>query len=244
MRAIIIDDEDHCITTLKWDLKKYCPEVEIVGTASDGEKGLVLITGITPDLVFLDVEMPRLNGIDMLERLDVIDFKVIFTTAYDKYAIKAFKLSAVDYLLKPIDKDELIQAIDRVEILKVKNSGEQIETVKHNLNPRSELKKIVIPTSEGLLFFDVNEIINIEAQSNYSYIYFKDNTKLLSSKNLKEFEESLPDDTFFRCHRSHLINMNYIKKYVKGEGGIIVLSNEREVEVSRRKKNEFLDRVR
>jgi len=244
MKAIIIDDEDHCITTLKWDLNKYCPDVDIVSTASDGEKGLIEIAKRKPDLVFLDVEMPKLNGFDMLERLDTVDFKVIFTTAYDKYAIKAFKLSAVDYLLKPIDKDELIHAIDKVDNLNVKNSEQQIETVKHNLNLKAEFKKIVIPTSEGLLFFDVNDIVNIEAQSNYSYIYFKDNTKLLSSKNLKEFEETLPEDIFFRCHHSHLINMNYIKKYMKGEGGTIILSNEREVEVSRRKKNDFLDRVR
>ncbi|MFZ1751829.1 MAG: LytTR family DNA-binding domain-containing protein [Saprospiraceae bacterium] len=244
MRAIIIDDEDHCITTLKWDLNKYCPEVEIIGAASDGEKGLVLISELKPDLIFLDVEMPRLNGIDMLARLGTLDFKVIFTTAYDKYAIKAFKLSAIDYLLKPIDKDELMHAIDKVDNLNVKNREQQIETIKHNLNLKSEFKKIVIPTSEGLLFFDVNDIINLEAQSNYSYIYFKDNTKLLSSKNLKEFEDTLPEDIFFRCHHSHLINMNYIKKYIKGEGGIIILSNEREVEVSRRKKNDFLDRIR
>jgi two-component system, LytTR family, response regulator len=244
MRAIIIDDEQHCITTLAWNIKEYCPEIEIVAEAKNGEEGLVVVSKYKPDLVFLDIEMPFLSGIDMLHQIDDVSFKVIFTTAYNHYAIKAIKLSAIDYLLKPIDKDELIASIEKAKLTsQLENNTDKIHTFKHNLNSISLLQKITIPSNEGILFFDISSIINLEAQGNYTCIYFDDGTKVVSTRTLKEYEDALPEDLFFRCHNSHVINLKHIKKYIRGDGGFVELSHGREIEVSRRRKSEFMEKV-
>ena len=245
MKALIIDDEQHCITTLTWALKEYCTDVEVIGTAKNGMEGSEKIMALHPDLVFLDIEMPVMNGIDMLEKMEKTDFRVIFTTAYDQYAIKAIKLNASDYLLKPIDKDELMLAIDKI---KTSEGGqlnkEKIQLLRHNLQVITSLQKIAIPSAEGIMFFDLSTIVHLEASSNYTLIYFNNNTKVVSSRTLKEFEELLPSDIFFRCHHSHLINLKYITKYIKGEGGFVDLGNGRMVEISRRKKQEFLEIIK
>ncbi|MBK9255973.1 MAG: response regulator transcription factor [Saprospiraceae bacterium] len=242
MNVLIIDDEQHCITTLTWALQQYCENIVILDVAKNGKEGFEKIKKLKPDLVFLDIEMPVLSGIDMLEKFDKIDFKIIFTTAYDQYAIKAIKLNASDYLLKPIDKDELIAAID-----KVKNTGDtamshdKIQHLKHNLQVLTHLQKIAIPSSEGIMFFDLDTIVHLEASSNYTVIYFNTKSKIISSRTLKEYEDLLPNEMFFRCHHSHIINLKYIKKYIRGEGGFVDLGNGQVVEVSRRKKPEFLE---
>ncbi|MFM2392491.1 MAG: hypothetical protein RLZZ546_468 [Bacteroidota bacterium] len=244
MKAIIIDDEQHCITTLSWNLSEYCPDIKIVAQAKNGEEGISIIRQHQPDLVFLDIEMPLLSGIDMLQQLSHISFKVIFTTAYNHYAIKAIKLSAIDYLLKPIDKDELIASIEKAKNTQhLDNHSDKIHTFKHNLNSISLLQKITIPSSEGILFFDISTIVNLEAQGNYTTIYFDNGTKVVSTRTLKEYEDALPEDLFFRCHNSHVINLKHIKKYIRGDGGFVELSNGREIEVSRRKKAEFMEKV-
>ena len=241
MKALIIDDEQHCITTLTWALKEYCDGIEIIGFAKNGQEGFEKINSLKPDLIFLDIEMPVMSGIDMLERFDTIDFKVVFTTAYDQYAIKAIKLNACDYLLKPIDKDELISAIEKIQLsADLLINKESVQNIKHNLHVLPSLQKIAIPSSEGILFFDLNTIVHLEASSNYTLIYFDNDTKLVSSRTLKEYEELLPEAIFFRCHHSHLINLKFIKKYIKGEGGYVDLGHGQMVEVSRRKKLEFL----
>lgn len=242
MKVLIIDDEQHCITTLSWSLQEYCENIEILGSAKNGMEGFVKINQLKPDLIFLDIEMPVLSGIDMLEKFERIDFKIVFTTAYDKYAIKAIKLNACDYLLKPIDKDELINAVEKIQNSPGQLiSNERIQNIKHNLHVLPNLQKIAIPSSEGILFFDLNTIVHLEASSNYTVIYFNNDTKLVSSRTLKEYEELLPEEIFFRCHHSHLINLKYIKKYIKGEGGYVDLGHGQMVEVSRRKKLEFLE---
>lgn len=242
MKVLIIDDEQHCITTLTWSLQQYCENIEILGSAKNGLEGFEKINYLKPDLIFLDIEMPILSGIDMLEKFEKIDFKIIFTTAYDKYAIKAIKLNACDYLLKPIDKDELINAVEKIQLSPdLPISNERIQNIKHNLHVLPTLQKIAIPSSEGILFFDLNTIVHLEASSNYTVIYFNNDTKLVSSRTLKEYEELLPEEIFFRCHHSHLINLKFIKKYIKGEGGFVDLGHGQMVEVSRRKKLEFLE---
>jgi two-component system, LytTR family, response regulator len=239
--AIIIDDEAKGRFALQQKLNDYCSAVEIVGQAADGTEGLKLIEKHRPHIVFLDIEMPGMDGFEMLKRLPEKDFHIIFTTAYDHYAIKAIRYAAFDYLLKPVDIEELRQAVGRVqEQLPQSNTTKKLEALQQNLSSKPQLNKIAIPTLDGLLFFNINDIIHLEAQSNYTTIYFSNHAKLLASRTLKDFEELLPADMFFRPHHSHLINLQYIKRYIKGDGGQIEMSDGSYATVARRKKDEFL----
>lgn len=236
--AIIIDDEQKGRLALREKLQTYCPQVQLMGEAADAVAGLQLIKEQHPDIVFLDIEMPHMNGFDMLQQLPNKDFHLIFTTAYDQYAIKAIKYAAFDYLLKPVDIEELRSAVDRVQKQSIEPTGKMLEVLQQNL--RQPLLKIAIPTLDGLLFFNIADIIHLEAQSNYTVIHFSNHPKLLASRTLKDFEDLLPTDTFFRTHHSHIINLNYIKRYIKGDGGQIEMQNGNFATVSRRKKDEFL----
>ena len=250
-KAIIIDDEAKGRLALRQKLKDYCPQINVIAEADNGQEGILLIEHHKPDIIFLDIEMPRMNGFDMLKEIKEKNFHVIFTTAYDQYAIKAIKYAAFDYLLKPIDIEELKatvekveQAIQHVETEKNSQVKKQVELIQQNIeHPKKQFHKLAIPTSEGLMFYDINDIIHLEANSNYTNIYFSNKTKILASKTLKDFEELLPEDVFFRTHHSHLINLNYIKRYIKGDGGQIELQNGNYVDVSRRKKDEFLKAI-
>jgi len=242
--AIIIDDEAKGRLALREKLSSYCPEVRVLAEASNGQDALLLIQQHKPQLLFLDIEMPRMNGFEMLNAIPEKKFHVIFTTAYDQYAIKAIKYAAFDYLLKPIDIEELKTAVEKIDNKENGQTKKQIELLQQNLqHPKKQLNKLAIPTLEGLLFYDINDIIQLEANSNYTNLYLINNNKITASKTLKEFEELLPEDTFFRTHHSHLINLNYIKRYIKGDGGQIELQNGRYVDVSRRKKEEFLKTI-
>lgn len=242
--AIIIDDEAKGRLALREKLSAYCPQVQLLAEASNGQEALSLIEHHKPALIFLDIEMPLMNGFEMLNALPEKNFHVIFTTAYNQYAIKAIKYAAFDYLLKPIDIDELKSTLSKLESMENYQTKKQIELLKQNmLHPKKQFNKLAIPTLEGLLFYDINDIIHLEANSNYTNIYFSNKTKIIASKTLKEFEELLPDDIFFRTHHSHLINLNFIKRYIKGDGGQIELQNGRYVDVSRRKKEEFLKAI-
>lgn len=240
LTAIIIDDELKGRVALKQKLQDYCPEVKLAGEAADGHEGLKLIDKYQPEVIFLDIEMPRMNGFEMLHQVKNKNFHVIFTTAYDQYAIKAIKYAAFDYLLKPVDIEELRTALQRVQQDKKQHTGEKLEVLEQNISTRHPLNKIAIPTLDGLLFFDIADIVHLEAQSNYTAIYFNHHPKLIASRTLKEFEELLPDTMFFRPHHSHLINLSYIKRYIKGDGGQIEMQNGNFVDVARRKKEEFL----
>lgn len=243
LNAIIIDDEMKGRVALRQKLQDYCPEVNLAGEAADGIEGLKLIEKLQPQIVFLDIEMPRMNGFEMLHQVRNNNFHLIFTTAYDQYAIKAFKYAAFDYLLKPVDIEELRGAIQRAQGDKKEHTDQKLEILEQHISVRTPLNKIAIPTLEGLLFFDVGDIIHLEAQSNYTAIYFNQHPRLIASKTLKEFEEILPDSMFFRPHHSHLINLNYIKRYIKGDGGQIEMRNGNFVDVARRKKEEFLKAI-
>lgn len=239
LTAIIIDDEPKGRLALRQKLKDYCPDVTVTGEAGDGEEGLRLIEQLRPGIVFLDIEMPRMSGFDMLLRVHQQNFHLIFSTAYDHYAIKAIRFAAFDYLLKPVDIEELRTVIQRIRASEQNdNTAMRIEVLAHNL--KHTLNKIAIPTMDGLLFFNIGDIIHIEAQSNYTVFSFVNRPKLTVSKTLKEFEDLLPADLFFRPHHSHIINLQFIKRYIKGDGGQIEMNNGDYVDVSRRKKEEFL----
>jgi two-component system LytT family response regulator len=243
LTAIIIDDESKGRIALRQKLQDYCPMVEILGEASDGAEGIILIEKLKPQILFLDIEMPRMDGFEMLRQIEHKDFHIIFTTAYDQYAIKAIKYAAFDYLLKPVDIEELKAAVDKAHQRTTQLTSKKLETLEHNLQSLHTLNKLAIPTLEGYLFFDISHIIHLEAQSNYTAIYFTDYPKLIASRTLKDFEDLLPSEIFFRPHHSHIINLNYIKRYIKGDGGQIEMQNGNFVTVARRKKDEFLKTI-
>jgi two-component system, LytTR family, response regulator len=242
--AIIIDDESKGRLALREKLRLYCPEIELLAEAKDGPEGIQLIQAHQPQLIFLDIEMPKMNGFDMLNHIDVKSFHIIFTTAYDQYAIKAIKYAAFDYLLKPINIQELRDSINKLSNTISTDSFKQVELLHHNLqHPKRFFNKIAIPSMDGLGFYDIDDIVRLEADSNYTTLYFFNQTKVLASKQLKDFEELLPPEMFFRTHHAHIVNLKYIKRYIKGEGGKIELLSGDTIEVSRRKKADFLKTI-
>ncbi|MEO5563731.1 MAG: response regulator [Chitinophagaceae bacterium] len=241
--AIIIDDEQKGRSALKQKLQDYCPDIQLLGEAENGKEGIKLIAKHQPGIVFLDIEMPRMDGFEMLHHLPGKNFHLIFTTAYDQYAIKAIKYAAFDYLLKPIDIEELKSAVSNIINQPPLYTEKKLATLEQNLQEKSVFNKIAIPTLEGLLFFNIADIIHLTASSNYTTIYFNNYPKLTASKTLKDFEELLPGDIFFRTHHSHIINLSYIKRYIKGDGGQIEMQNGNYVDVARRKKEEFLKTI-
>ena len=243
--ATIVDDEPMCCESLATLLERYCPVIKVLDICYSAETALQRIQDHAPQILFLDIEMPHMNGFEMLQQIKAKNFHVIFTTAYDQYAIKAIKFAAFDYLLKPVDIEELQTAVRNAEAQStIQNTGERLETLMQNLSTKHQLQKIAVPTMEGLLFFNLSEIIYLQAESNYTNIYFKDHPKLIASRTLGDFEELLPTDIFYRPHNSYLINLNYIKRYIKGDGGQIEMQNGDYVDVSRRKKDEFIKLIR
>ncbi len=242
IKSVIIDDEKKGRETLKNMLAKYCNNVEVVDEANSAKNGKEIIENHNPDLVFLDIQMPHGTGFDMLEDFEEVNFEVIFTTAYDQYAIKAIKFAALDYLLKPIDIDELKNAVDRV-----KNKLASVDTNKNFeiflQNLKGINKKIALPTAEGVSFIETKKIIRCEADGNYTCFFLANENKILVSKTLKEFEELLTDYDFFRVHNSHLVNLNHVVKYLKVGGDIVVMTDGSKIEISRRKKEAFLERL-
>jgi len=244
--AFIVDDEQHCINRLKELLQKYFAyEVEVVGFAADTKTAIEKINNLKPQLIFLDVQIDTVTGFDFLQEFKTIPFHIVFTTAYEQYAVKAFKFSAVDYLLKPIDVDDLNAAIKKIKQTIIKDeTATKFEVLFSNFkNVQQQNKKITVPTISGLIFLDVQDIIRCQSDINYTTIYTTDKQKILVAKTLKEFEEILSGFNFFRVHNSHLINLSYIKKYNKGKGGTVQLLDNTEIEVSTRRKDEFLQRI-
>ena len=242
IKAIIIDDEHSGRQSLQQALGQYCPDVEILQSCESPETGITAIRIQKPDLVFLDVQMPNLSGFDVLQKLSPIDFEVIFVTSYDQYAIKAIKFSAIDYLLKPVDVDDLIHAVQRARENLQKNGKQQrYQSVLHNINYASgKIEKLAVPTLEGIDFFRTDDIIYCEADGSYTTLYMAGHQKQVISKNLKDFENLLTNSGFCRVHNSHLINMGHIQKYIKGDGGYVILTDNHHVDISRRRKDIFL----
>jgi two-component system LytT family response regulator len=239
--AILIDDELSSLQNLQQKLNEFCPDVEIIGTTQKPEQAIALIRQYAPDVVFLDIEMPRMNGFRMLDELGDIDFEIIFTTAYNHYAVDAIRISAFDYLMKPIAIKDLQSAVERLAKRQKPQVKDKLDVLKSSLsNTKSQDEKIAIPTSEGLEFIPIKTILHIESSSNYSKIFFVEGKSILVTKLLKDFEDMLVPYHFYRVHNSHLINLNYIKKYIRGEGGQVIMQNGDVIDVARRKKDEFL----
>ena len=240
--AIIIDDETSSRNSLRQKLTNHCTEIQIIGECENGEAGIKMLTNKKPDIVFLDVEMPRMNGFTMLQQLPQKNFEVIFITAYDHYAIKAIKFSALDYLVKPVAIEDLKTAIEKAAQKRKQSQGnERLELLLENLMTyNKELQRIAIPSMEGLQFVETGHIIYLEANSNYTCFYLVNSIKITVAKTLKDFEELLPTSIFMRIHHSYIINKNLVKKYIKGEGGQVVMCNDTVLDVARRKKEEFM----
>ena len=248
IKAIIVDDEQHCIDALQTMLQKKCPGVNVIGSAKSVREAKELVDELQPDLVFLDVEMPYQNGFELLKLFEKVFFDVIFTTAYEQYALKAIKFNALDYLLKPFSVKELQDALDKCREKKVnrhKDSGvSPMEVFLQNMKTLQQThKKIALPTINGLVFMPVQNIVRCESTGNYTRIFFTDKKNLMVSRPLKEFEELLSDVDFFRVHNSHLINMQQMQSYIQGEGGFALMSDGTQVEVSRRRKADFLKKA-
>ena len=244
IRAIIIDDEMHCIETLSILLSEYCTEVKVIGQYDSGEAGIEAIKKLKPDLVFLDVEMPRMNGFEMLEKFSEINFAVIFTTGYDQYAIKAFRFSALDYLLKPIEHEELKKAVQKVNQHLQHPLPQQLEILLQKIHLQApSLNNIALPTMEGLQMIPVDSILTCTSDRNYTIVLLKSKQKIVVSKILKEIEEMLSEFSFLRVHHSYIVNMNEISKYVKGEGGYLIMSDGSSIDVSRSRKEILLQKL-
>ena len=242
IKAILIDDEAHCLDTLSILLREYCPEVEILNTCRSAKAGIEAIGKSNPDVVFLDIEMPGMTGIQMLEKFNPIPFAVIFTTSYSQYAIKAIRFSALDYLLKPVDPKELIAAIHRLQSNQKPPAPEQFEMLSGRLQHKvSSFLKIAVPTTEGFEMIPADQIIFCEADDNYTHLHLKNKKRVIASRTLKEVEEQLSDfSNFVRVHHSFLVNLNEVTKYVRGEGGHLIMSDNSTVNVSRSRKEALL----
>lgn len=240
LKTIIIDDEPASRNLLEKMLQDYCPGVIVEATAENVATGIAAIEKYKPDLVFLDIEMPDKTGFDLLASMDPIDFEVIIITGYEKYAIKAFKTVALDYLLKPLDIIELESAVKRVaekrnKVQENKNFNVFVQNWKANGH-----EQIALASSDGFLFVKIKDIVYCKGDGSYTYFYLKTGERITVSKNLGEFDDLLGDKGFFRIHKSFLINLNEMKKYIRGEGGYVVMNNGDTVDVSKRKKESFL----
>lgn len=240
IRTLIIDDEQHCIDRIKKLIQDYGTNLNLITTCSTVEEGIKATNAFNPDLVFLDIEIHDKTGFNYLEQLGDFNFNLIFTTAFDNYAIKAFKYSAMDYLLKPIDKDDFIGAISRLEKRINESDTElQIKMLLSNLKKDDSKKTIRIPTLDGFEIIEIKDIVHCQAETSYTHIY-TDTNKYLVSKGIKFYEDLLKDANFFRIHNSHLVNIDHVKKYTKGKGGYVTMSNNTTIDVSTRKKEDFL----
>ena len=244
IKAVIVDDEPHCCQTLVTLLTRYCPMVEVVGIYHSGRAALPAIKATPPQILFLDIEMPQMNGFELLQQLPEINFELIFTTSYDQYAIKAIRFSALDYLLKPIDREELQKAVQKVSQRLAHPVSQQIEILLKKIHqPATAINKIALPTMEGLQMVPLDSIISCASDGNYTIFFLKNNKKVIASRILKEIEEMLEDYTFIRVHNSYIVNINEIEKYIKGEGGYLIMSDGSSVDVSRSRKDALLKKL-
>ncbi len=240
IRAIIVDDEQHCIDRVLKLISNYDTNIEVIATCQTVDDAIKRTNELNPDLVFLDIEIHDKTGFDYLEQLGDYDFNLIFTTAFNDYAIKAFKYSAMDYLLKPIDQDDFVGAMERLNKRVTSTDTEiQIKMLLSNLKKEDQKKTIRIPTTDGFEIIEIRDIIHCEADTSYTHIHTKDN-KYLVSKGIRFYEELLKDVNFFRVHNSYLVNVDHVKKYTKGKGGYVTMSNNTTIDVSTRKKEDFL----
>lgn len=240
--AIIVDDENKSRSALSGLLKKYFSEIDVIAECASGNEAYSVAVELRPALVFLDIEMPSGTGFDFIEKFKILPFEIIFLTAYDQYALKAMKASALDYLLKPLSIEELGLVVEKVKTrLKEKDTVRQYEALLQNFNPEWGLRSLAVPTQYGLEFLEIKRIVMLEADGNYTHIHLLDGKSVTSSKTLGDYEAVLPGSMFFRAHHSHIINLLQIRKYYRGDGGHVVMSNGVTVGIAKRKKREFLE---
>jgi two-component system, LytTR family, response regulator len=241
LKSVIVDDEPKCRENLQIVLQDFVSNVTVEALCGNIDDAIAAIHRVKPDIVFLDIEMQQETGFDLLNKLDEINFEVIFITAYSEYAIKAIKFSAIDYLLKPIDIEELKDAVLRVAQKREGRISKRLQILRDNLSASTKEKlRIGLPTAHGIIFTGIENILYCEASSNYTILYTADGKEYVASKTLKEYEDLLSEYNFFRIHHSYLVNIGAVKKYVKGDGGYVILKNDISLDVSKRKKVDFL----
>ena len=244
LTAIIVDDEQDSITTLKWELENFADKITVINSFQDPIKAIAAIKKEQPNILFLDIQMPQINGFDLLKKVQGNFDSIIFITAFDEFAIKAFNVSAIDYILKPIETDSLKKCITKLEKFYSKNSLQnQFELLFAKLHKNKNLDKIALPTTEGLEFVKPSQILYCKSDNNYTTVFMQNNKKIVVSKTLKEIENNLENQQFFRVHHSYLINLNFLDKYYRGKSAYIILENGTQIPVSRNRKNDFLDKL-
>ncbi|MCW5519685.1 response regulator transcription factor [Aureitalea sp. L0-47] len=244
LKAIIVDDETRAIKNLKWEIDKFCPELEVVECFSNPVEAISGIDYLKPDCVFLDIEMPQMDGFQLLKELRFRQFNLIITTAYDNYAIKAFKENAIDYLLKPIDSDDLTRAVAKIINRKEKHDlGFDVEKMLSSINSANRRKKISIPLSGKTLFVHSDEVVFCKSDGNYTEFYLADGRKEVITKNLKEVHEELLTDSFCRIHNSYCVNIEHIREYIRGEGYYLIMTNDHQIPVSRSRRDNLMQRI-
>ncbi|MCO5949878.1 LytR/AlgR family response regulator transcription factor [Mucilaginibacter flavidus] len=243
LKAIIIDDEPDCVKLLALQLKMYCPQIQVVAECTDSQEGLLKITALLPDLVFLDIEMPVMNGFQLLEKIGQINFSLVFVTAYDQFAVKAFRFSALDYLLKPIDGKDLKTAVEKAEQRKWPDK-QQLSLLKQQLQGGEKAfpDKIALPFQNGVTFVEIKNVIYCESDNNYTRFTMLGGQQHTVAKTLGDIQEVLEERNFLRVHRQYLVNLDHIKKYVRGEGNYLTLSNDKNIPVARNQKERLIEK--
>ena len=242
-KAVIVDDEPKAVQSLSWELTNFNSDIEIVKTFTNPEEALLFLEEYTPDCLFLDIQMPSMDGFQFLDKINNKDIAVVFTTAYDEYAIKALKREALDYLLKPIDSDDLSDTIRKIKKFKSRIiNSDKLENILLDFHSKNNQKKITISTEGKLIFLKLDEILFVESDGNYCTLFLLDNQKILVTKKLKEIDSLLPDESFFRIHNSYIINLNKIKEFLKTEGYVVMESGHR-IPVARQRKSDFLEKL-
>lgn len=247
LKAVLIDDEPRGISSMQRLLQINCPSVNVIGSFTDAIEAIEYVKVHNPDLIFLDIAMPVKNGFELLKELKGASFEVIFVTAYNQYMVEAFHFSAIDYLLKPVEDNLLIDAVERAKKrIEEKSGNKNIETFLHNLKQSQSPQKmrLCIPSLKGFQVIELDDIMYAESSGNYTNLHFFNKPMVCTSKPLHEYEKLLEDAGFVRIHKSILVNMLHVKEYLRGEGGSVLLSNGKEIEVSRRKKDIFLSRMK
>ncbi|MGZ3885684.1 MAG: LytR/AlgR family response regulator transcription factor [Bacteroidia bacterium] len=245
LKALIVEDEQKSREMLAMLVEKNCPQLQLLAAAKNVKEGVEMINSLNPDLVFLDISMPDGTGFDLLEQVQGKKFEIIFTTATDKHALKAIKYSACDYILKPIDVDELKSAAEKVS--QKKNASPSMENLQFLIQQFKKAddnyQKITLPTGNAYEIVNIKDIIRCEADASYTHFYLSNGKKLMISASLKHYEDLLPEHDFIRVHHQHLINMNHVTRFLKQDGGYAVMSDGSQIEVSRRKKDAFMERL-
>lgn len=242
IKAILVDDETSCTDVLNWQLETYCPYIKVLCECHTPEDAIEKIKTLQPDVIFLDIEMPGMNAFEMLNALKPFTFEIIFTTAYNQFAVQAFKEKAIDYLLKPIEKSDLVAAVAKLMQKEKTKSSEKMEELLLLFKEQMKInKKVALPTSDGISFLNVDQVVRVESDSNYSYVFLLNGDKVCITKTLKQIEESLTGHPFYRVHQSHLVNLNHIVKYMKDGGGYLVMSDQTTITVARQRKDGFME---